>query len=368
LSKKRPESMYPVDLDKKVQSNGSTIQVGNSPFQASSHEVGVQSDSRHPITSNSPSSVYMIQSRQNLQDFGNSSTAYKEIKDSFQQVAEYPSLHAVKEAKPPTPQYESVMVATKCSPDAFLYKEDESKGEKGYMNINGTSNGFIPIYRDQELKKSAQYYKTQQPNQQGDFFTNVAQNNDWEFNPKRSRYNTNGTTHYHVENVPQRSNEHICEPPQGRKEHQKFFIAPVNDFKTTRKDKKLSQDGRERAFVCNFPACSKSYLKSSHLKAHYRVHTGEKPYSCPVNGCERKFSRSDELSRHRRAHTGEKRFACGFCGHRFVRSDHLDKHVKRHLKRIAQKSGQTEAPIFKQSKTSWVHGYSPAKTGLESIH
>ena len=92
--------------------------------------------------------------------------------------------------------------------------------------------------------------------------------------------------------------------------------------------------------------------------------SGERPYSCPVDGCERTFSRSDELSRHRRAHTGEKKFGCGFCGHRFVRSDHLDKHVKRHMKRIMQKSGTTDAMIFKPSMTSWVQ----AKRGLESIH
>ncbi|XP_054652262.1 transcription factor Sp3-like isoform X1 [Dunckerocampus dactyliophorus] len=103
--------------------------------------------------------------------------------------------------------------------------------------------------------------------------------------------------------------------------------------------------GKKKLHICHIVGCGKVYGKTSHLRAHLRWHSGERPFVCNWMYCGKRFTRSDELQRHRRTHTGEKKFVCTECSKRFMRSDHLAKHIKTHQnKKGAAPPSSTSSP------------------------
>uniref|UniRef100_A0A672MDC3 C2H2-type domain-containing protein n=1 Tax=Sinocyclocheilus grahami TaxID=75366 RepID=A0A672MDC3_SINGR len=70
------------------------------------------------------------------------------------------------------------------------------------------------------------------------------------------------------------------------------------------RDGEGSDPSKKKQHVCHMEGCGKVYGKTSHLRAHLRWHTGERPFVCNWIFCGKRFTRSDELQRHRRTHTG----------------------------------------------------------------
>jgi hypothetical protein len=86
--------------------------------------------------------------------------------------------------------------------------------------------------------------------------------------------------------------------------------------------KRSAQEGKPRRRLrpqrqCRY--CPRMLDSPSKLRAHERIHTGERPEECDI--CHKRFALKCNLTLHRRRHTGERPYQCRHCTHCFMSSD-----------------------------------------------
>lgn len=96
----------------------------------------------------------------------------------------------------------------------------------------------------------------------------------------------------------------------------------------------------ERPFPCM--VCGRKFIRSTHLRRHMRIHTGEKPFACHI--CGRRYARGDYLRAHIQAHRRDKIHKCKHCGDVFRDLTRFADHCRLMHKDVNDEHGNPKPP------------------------
>lgn len=126
-----------------------------------------------------------------------------------------------------------------------------------------------------------------------------------------------------------------------------------------------SDNGDHRSYKCD--VCEKVFKRKAHLRRHYRLHTGERPYDC--QWCGQSFARSEQRNQHiAREHNRRSNqsvaIACTICSKTFSSDEERMNHMVLHLENKYFRCTQCPKEF---DKASALAGHMQVHTAYEPI-
>ena len=127
----------------------------------------------------------------------------------------------------------------------------------------------------------------------------------------------------------------------------------VKEYVITTKQEKVEipkeRDAGSKIYIhkCPVMSCGYSSRTRSHVREHYKTHSGEKPFQCKI--CDKKFANKGNCETHIRTHDDKFKFKCHVCVANFAEYRNLEKHCR-------AKHNIDEMPgIFHYRNGRWVY-------------